>query len=358
MLLRGVHNMKIHCLDQDPRQITDPENYLENHGSMSEVCIQLNEALKKINCYADPDDADFVGTCEGLGVNFKYKNKPSFIIHVWENNSLPVFVFEGARNQRIFGLSNQITENWHKYGRTDVTTVYGGCNTNYWYPDHEKFKIFTFLHINSSNVRSGLDLSLQAFHLAFAGNPNVRMLVKDTNPQKKDSILLKRIKELKMNGSNIEYVSERWPSSLLRQLYSQSHVTLNLLRSTSFGMPLLDCSACGSLCVTGDIAPTNELVSKKSGVLIPAKEQVSLRTIVPYLENEWGLLNCFGNFRHIEDPFIADFDIEEYAKKMLDIYENYDKVDKYHSIDRKVNYIKSNWSWKSSAVQLVKALND
>jgi len=350
--------MKIHCLDLDPRQTTDSENYPENHGSMSEVCIQMNEALKKINCYADPDDADFVGTCEGLGVNFKYKDKPPFVIHVWENSSLPLFVFEGGRGQRIFGLSKQITELWHKYGRTDVKTVYAGCNTKEWYPSHDRFERFTFMHINSSNVRSGLDLSLQAFHLAFAGNKNVRLLIKDTNPQKKDSILLKRIKEFQMQGSVIEYVSERWPSPLLRQLYSQSHVTLNVMRSAGFGMPLLDCSACGSLCVTGDIPPTNEVLSKRAGVFIQPKPMISLKQSIPYLEQEWGLLNCFGNFKHIEDPYFYDYDVEEYSKKMLDIYENYYKVEKYHSIERKVNYVKSNWSWKSSAVQLLNALKD
>lgn len=350
--------MKIHCLDQDPRQTTDPDNYPENHGSMSEVCIQINQALKRINAYAEPDDADFVGTCEGLGVNFKYKDKPSFVIHVWETSSLPIFMLDMAKNQRIFGLSDQITSNWHKYGRKDVVTVQGGCDTRFWYPTHDKFEQFTFLHVNSSNVRSGLDVSLQAYHEAFANNKDVRLLIKDTNHQKRDSQLLYKIQQFRNNGSNIEYVSERWPNSLIRQLYSQSHVTLNVLRSTSFGMPLLESSACGSLCVTGNISPTNELVSKRSGVLIEPSSWVSLRQAIPVLEKEWGLLNCFGNFRHIEDPLFHDYDVEEYSKKLLDIFENYDNMEKYNSAERKINYVKSNWSWKTSAVQLVKALEN
>jgi hypothetical protein len=343
----------IHVLDLDPRQYSDP-TYLDNHGSFSEVAIQINNSLKKIGYYAEPDDAEYVGICDGLNIGFKYKDKKSFVISVWETTSLPLFLAQQAKalNQTIFGLSNQITKLWNKYGFSNVKTVYGGTDSEFWCPDPniEKLDKFTFLHINSSNVRSGLDLTIQSFALAFSGNNNVKLLIKDTNPQDKNSKLLSKINFYKTKYNvDIEYISERFNVKQIRDLYRKTHVTLNVLRATSFGMPLLDCSSCGNLCVTGDIEPTNELINSNNGILVPFDNFTKLSEIIPYLCNEWGLLNCYGNFQHIEEPYIANFNTESYAKILLNIYENWGILSKLDII----NPIKTNWSWDNSATSLV-----
>ena len=343
----------IHVLDLDPRQYSDP-TYLQNHGSFSEVAIQLNKSLKQLGYYSDPDSAEFVGICDGLNIGFKYKNKKSFVISVWETTSLPLFLAQNAKisNQTIFGLSNQITKLWNKYGFSNVKTVYGGTDFEFWVPDVnvEKFNKFTFLHINSSNVRSGLDLTIQSFAMAFSGNKDVKLLIKDTNPQDQNSKLLSKIEFYKLKYNvDIEYISERFNIEQIRNLYRKTHVTLNVLRATSFGMPLLDCSSCGNLCVTGDIEPTNELIKKEYGVLVPSHGYKKLQELIPYLVNEWGLLNCYGPFEHIEEPYIADYDIEEYSKILLNIYKDYNIL---KSLDIRTPII-NNWSWNKSAESLI-----
>jgi hypothetical protein len=344
----------IHVLDLDPRQYNDP-TYPQNHGSFSEVAIQINKSLKKFGYYATPDEAEYVGICDGLNIGFKYKNKKSFVISVWETTSLPKFLIYTAQqsNQLIFGLSNQITKLWKKYGFENTQTVYGGTDINFWTPDPKikKNNKFTFLHVNSSNVRSGLDLSIQSFSQAFNSNNEVQLIIKDTNPQDRNSKLLEKINYYKNKFKvNIEYISERLPSTEIKKYYNQSHVTLNLLRATSFGMPLLDCSSCGNLCVTGDIEPTNELIKKEYGVMVPSIEYKKLKNLIPYLVNEWGLLNCYGPFEHAEEPYIADYNIEEYSKILLNIYK---KWDIFKTIDTQSPII-NNWSWDHSALSLIK----
>lgn len=344
----------IHVYDDDERQITDAANYALNHGSFAEVSINMNKALRKIGAYADPDDAEHVGMCASLGSHFKYKDKKSFIIHVWEATSLPTFVWQNAQNQRIFGLSNQITKLWHRYNRPEVTTIYGGCDTDFWNQTKEKNpQQFQFFHVNSTNIRSGIDLTVHAFSLAFAGNKDVKLIVKDTNPQAENSVLAQQIKShVERFNVNIVYHTKRESMLWVRDMYSESHVTLNLLRATSFGMPLLECGACNSLCVTGDIEPTNELIKSSHGILIKPSGTVALSKIIPQLQQNWGLLNCYGNFPHIEEPYISDFNVHEYAGVLQDIYRNWQT---YKQIDKRTPIVE-HWSWDKSAKLLKEQL--
>jgi glycosyltransferase involved in cell wall biosynthesis len=346
--------MKIHLYDNDPRKITDPVNYPLNHGSFSEVSINLNKALRELGHYAEPDDADLVGICDGLQVNFKYKDKPSFVINVWETlNTLPIPLLQMAQSQpRIFGLSNQITNLWHKYGRTDVKTVYGGCDTDFWRQTKAKSNVFTFLHVNSSNVRSGLDLTIAAFREAFENDKNVRLIIKDTNKSPKLEEIIKTYQQ--DFRCNIEYISERLHNTAIRDLYSESHVCLNLLRATSFGMPLLECSACNCLCLTGDIPPTNEIIQPDNGVLVPLKREIGIPETAAILTQSWGLLNCYPSFQYPEYPLFATYDIEQYASILRDIFDNWSK---YSTIDTRTPII-NNWQWKIQAQKLVGYLNE
>jgi hypothetical protein len=123
---------------------------------------------------------------------------------------------------------------WRKYGFS-TETIYGGCDTDYWYQTKEKNKNqFVFCHVNHSTVRSALELTLQAFVKVFKNNNDVKLIIKDST---ENETLNNYIKSF--NCKNIEYIVEFWDSDQLRDLYSESHVTLNVLRSTSFGMPLL-----------------------------------------------------------------------------------------------------------------------
>ena len=118
----------IHLLDTDPRQFSEPDDYKYNHGSLSSVMININQELKKLNRYSEPDLAEWVGVCDGLNVGFKYKNKRSFVITCWEMaNTLPMYLINSAKrsNQKLIGMSNQITNLWKKYGFDCVVSLMG-----------------------------------------------------------------------------------------------------------------------------------------------------------------------------------------------------------------------------------------
>jgi hypothetical protein len=340
----------IHLYEDDPRFISDP-TFIDNHGSFSVINYGINNALKKLGLYSELEQAKYVGFATSLNLNHYIENKQSFYITVWETiNKLTEYHLQIAKgNKIIFGMSDQVSNLYRKEG-IKCETLHCGCDTNFWKPTIPKNSKFTFIHINSSNVRSGLDLTLKAFHMAFQNNPDVQLIVKDTNVHV--DTLSSRINEMKSLGTDIKYITKRSAKQEVRDLYSSSHVGLNLLRMTSWGFPLHEMSACNCLCLTGDIEPTNVLINKDYGVLLKSNKEVNISEKLNELVNYWGLLNCYGGFSYSEEPRFYDFDIEEYANLLKEIYNNWSF---YGKIDTRTPII-NKWKWQYTAENLIKHL--
>jgi glycosyltransferase involved in cell wall biosynthesis len=341
--------MKINFFDDDPRLLSDKDYFLRM-GSFGTVAFNMNRAFEKLGVYADAIESDWVGKCGALDPQFRYQNKKSFYINVWEtNNTLPYYLLNNARNQKIFGLCDKTTNLWRKYG-FEAETIYGGCDTDFWHQTQEKNKDqFIFCHINHATVRSGLDVIIPAFALKFKNNKDVKLIIKDSGGM--NHKLLEFINSFKCE--NIEYINDFWTIKQVRDLYSKSHACINLLRSTSFGMPLLESSACNSLCICGDVSPTNELVDSSYAMMIKPKGEIPIYPFINQVEQEVGLKNYYGYFEYPENPYFWDFDIETVAQSLSEVYNNwslYEKMDK-------VSPIKYNWKWEDSAKKLINILS-
>lgn len=342
--------MKINFFDDDPRLISDPD-YRLRMGSFGVVAYYMNKALQENDSYENQDNADWVGKCGSLDPQFKYKNKKSFYINVWEtNNTLPYYLLQNARGQTMFGLCDKTTKLWQKYG-FQANTIYGGCDTNYWHQTKEKNKNqFIFCHVNHATVRSGLDVIIPAFAEKFKNNNDVKLIIKDSGGW--NDKLYSFIQSHKT--SNIEYINEFWTFDQIRDLYSESHVCLNLLRSTSFGMPLLECSACNTLCLTGDATPTNELVDSSFAVLVPPNGEIPIYPYINQIDQKAGLKNYYGNFQYPEMPYFWNFDVETVGKSMLKVYNNWSF---YKNINTRQPVIEK-WKWEFSAKKLISILKN
>ena len=340
--------MKIHFFDDDPRFHSDPSYHLKM-GSFGVVAHYMNKAFRDLGEYSSLQEADWIGKCGALDPQFKYKDKKSFYINVWEtNNALPYYLLHHAQGQKIFGLCDKTTNLWRKYG-FDARTIYGGCDTEFWHQTKEKNKDqFIFCHVNHATVRSGLDVIIPAFSSKFKNNSNVKLVIKDSGGEN-----LKLINFIKsFECSNIEYINEFWTTEQVRDLYSESHACINLLRSTSFGLPLLESSACNTLCICGDVTPTNELVNSSYAKLIPPKGEIAIYPFINEIESTAGLKNYYGNFEYPEAPYFWDFDVETVAENLLNVYDNWNS---YNTIDTRKPII-DNWKWETAALKLIKHL--
>lgn len=345
----------IHLLDNDPRQFSEPENYKYNHGSLASVMININNELKKINLYSDADQAEWVGVCDPLNIGFKYQDKKSFIISCWETaNTLSYYHLNSAKQskQKLLGMSNQITNLWRKYG-LNCETLHLGTDTEFWHPTKDKDKDkFVFILPLATFTRSAIDLTLEAFSIAFKNNKDVVLKLKDTGFSPR---FLQKIKEFQAMGLNIEHYTGRWSMQELRDFYSSAHVCLTLQRAASFGLIITESMSCNTLNLTGNIQPFNEIVNKEVSVMLDSVGLASIHQSADYLVHEWGLMNSYPNFDYPEEPLFYHFDKNQYAEKMLECYNQW--TNKYSKIDYR-QYIKDNFTWEKTAKNLIEFLKD
>lgn len=345
----------IHLLDNDPRQFSEPENYKYNHGSLASVMININNELKKLNLYSQPDQAEWVGICDPLNMAFKYKDKKSFVISCWETaNTLSYFHLNSAKQnkQKLLGMSNQITNLWKKYN-LDCETLHLGADTEFWYPTKDKEKQrFVFILPLATFTRSAIDLTLESFFIAFKDNKDIVLKLKDTGSSPR---LLQKIEEFKNMGLNIEYYTGRWSMQELRDFYSSAHVCLTLQRAASFGLIITESMSCNTLNLTANIQPFNEIVNKEVSVMVDSVGLASIPQSTDYLVHEWGLMNAYPNFDYPEEPLFYHFDKNQYAEKMLECYNQWNE--KYSKIDYR-KHIKDNFTWEKTARNLVNFLKN
>lgn len=341
--------MKIHLFDTDNRKLTDP-SYETNKGSFGVVAAGLNAGLKEIDAYSEPDDADFVGICDGLNLGFKYKNKKSFVINVWDMiNVLPVELIQAQKQtgQRMLGLSNQITELWRKNG-VKCDTVMPGCDTEFWKPTIPKNEKFTFLFNSFANVRSGLDVALLAL-VQFETKTPIKFILKNTSNSPR---LEKIVKDIQAGGFDLEYINERISFTEMRDIYSKSHVALNIHRHSSWGLPVHEAAACGCLPVVGDFCPSNEM---GVDLMVPPSQEVEIPHLLPRLTEFWGLHNAYGSFNYLETPKFHDYHPYDIWLVMRQLYLRWGS--EFSKIDCRKQVVE-NWTWKKSAESLVAALKN
>ena len=327
------------------------QSYPTNMGSFGVVAHNFNKALKAIGHYSDADNADWVGICDGLAIGSQYKNKHTFILHVWDCiNSLPNVLVNNQRisNQKIVGLSNQISKLWNKYN-VPCETVMPGCDTEFWRQTQEKNKEFTFIFNSFGNVRSGLDLAICAFEKAFSNKKHVKLIIKNTGSSEKLKNIITKLKE----KCNIEFIDERITFSELRDLYSKSHCSLNVMRHSSWGLNIHEAAACGCIPIVGNFCPSNEIVNSEYALFLEPTGEIDIKQKSKELVDRFGLHNAYGNFEYNEAPRFYDYSVEQYSSLLSHVSQ---MTETYKLIETRKPIV-DNWSWEKSAKRLIEVLS-
>lgn len=313
----------IHFLERDGRK--SHADFKQTMGSFSVICSILEKELRKLNLYSDNiDEAKYVGIADSLATDFYIPNKKCFGIYFIDcANTVQEITLQRIRNNpnlKLFCTNKHTSKIFEKYG-VKCTPIGPGIDSEYWTYSGSKFSEFTFIHSGFSNIRSGLDILIKSFDLAFRGNKDVRLIIKDTSNSEK---LKEKIKEYIGLGNNIIHITKRINFDQLKLLYGASHVFCSVFRHSGHGLGIGEAACVNCLPFVGDFEPSNEIANESFARLIKPSQLIKVNEIKPYLVSEWGLTDTFGSLSFAEEPMIYDYSIPEYAQKMLDIYKKND----------------------------------
>lgn len=344
--------MKIHFLERDGRK--NHSDFKMTMGSFSVICSILEKGLRELDAYSDNiEGADCVGIADSLATDFNVHGKKSFGIYFVDCiNTIPDVTLSRLRNNpnlKLFSINQHTASLFSKYG-FNCEVLGPGIDSDFWIPDGIKSDKFTFIHTGFSNIRSGLDQLLPAFRLAFGGNKDVRLIIKNTSSSE---LLEQRINEYR-NNLDIFYLNKRLNFAMIRELYDSSHALCSVFRHSGHGLPIGEAACMNCVPVVGDFEPSNEIANGMFACLLKPKKTVEINKIKSELINYWGLTDTFGELTFPEEPLVYDYDIEEYADMLRKLYLKYAVADVARNCRDEALKI---WDYKKSAKKLLEKLS-
>jgi glycosyltransferase involved in cell wall biosynthesis len=162
----------------------------------------------------------------------------SWIYTMFETTHLPQsWVAMLNRAEHILVPSSWLVESWKEQGVTPPIDVYGhGIDPEVFAPlERPERETFTFLHYGQLSIRKGTDLVVEAFQRAFAGRPDVHLILKHTMP----------VFPVPLGIPNVEYIHAAYSKEQLRALMQRADCFVFPTRGEGFGLPPLEAMATG-----------------------------------------------------------------------------------------------------------------
>lgn len=323
-------------------------------GSFYQVAKQLNLAFEKLGVlpkHGENVDAIIFPECLNARQSFinhvpylasEYSLPPKFVVD-WLNSYNP-------KLEKFLTISEFSRRNLIRGGIEPdrIYSVHLGSNPDIWFKeDVEKFEVFTFLSVNSSNDRSAFEVLVPEF-LKFATDKNVRLVIKDGYNPRFEQWLLTH------NSDKIVYIGDKYSEDQLRRLYNLSHYHVYYNHSTSFGMTNLDAALCGTpSLVTLGSAP-QEFTPKWTQT--PYLVKTETKPLNSAILDVWGAVGL-----HIPPPNLYPSNTTREAiipdniiPSLEYAYSNYNEMVERNGAHQE--YIKANLSWDLCAQRIIEAL--
>lgn len=346
--------MRIFLHHRDSRE-NNPD-FRDTCGSFSIILYSLEKPLIQagVDIVNKVEDADIVLTADSLATNYRYPNKKSIQLNF--QDTINVISDEAIDRKKknpslsLASINRHTSDLWNEVNET-CAVIGPAVDINFWQRTAESPKdVFRFIFSSFSNVRSGLELLLKAWVLAFKNNKDVELVIKNTSDNKKLSYLIEGF-----NGicKNISYVNKRLSFLELRELYSSCHFGVNIYRFSGHGMILGELGSMGIPNLIGNFNPSNTLISNEMGYSLNPIKTRKIQELGSYLESNFHLANTFKGLHFKEPALVHDYDVEEYAKILLDCYNNYNIFNSYKIREQTAKI----WNSNQAAKNLIDFIN-
>ena len=248
-------------------------------GSFTIVARQLNKFFSKHNLLGDINDPKtFVVYPEVFDTEQRWERQIPLL--ACEYSLTPNIVIQKLKkyNPLVLAISDFAKNNIINSGYEKVSSVHLGSDKDIWFETgEEKFSKFTYLTVNSSNERSGLEELIPAF-IEFSKNIDAQLIIKDG----KNEAFAKYVESLKCE--KIIYINKPLTECSIRTLYNKSHLFLYTNHTTSFGMNPMDSVLCGTPAIVTLGSALKEFIPEWSQ---PIKIKTEMKVIDSYAIKEW-----------------------------------------------------------------------
>jgi glycosyltransferase involved in cell wall biosynthesis len=224
------------------RVVGDPKNY--NKRFSTDIIVEsLNKGARNVGLF-DENGKTVVYDCLGSGYEDVYKNIAAKI--VCYEAPFPDFVIRNCQNKPIICVSRDNMRFALDGGYPPHLTHYInlGVDVNIWKPVEKKYLLdkFVVLSYTESLARSGLEILLEAFKLAFKGDDSCVLFVKDRNATPE----FKKYIDTFRPDINIKYEDRHIGDvDSIREMFSYADVHAYINRSSTWAMTLTESMSCG-----------------------------------------------------------------------------------------------------------------
>ncbi len=196
----------------------------------------------------------------------------------------------------------------------EILVVGNVVNTDIFAPGKgEKLRYpFTFTIAARLDRNKSVGVALRAFHQAFAGKKNLRMVICGDGPEKENLVTL--TDKLDVN-KQVDFLSFL-PREELITLYQRSHVGVSSSHSETFGLTLTEAMACGLPVIATRSGGPEDIVTDKAGLLVDTDSVESMSKAMQKMYQHYNEYQP----EKIRAYCIRNYSEQAFVKKLVNIY--------------------------------------
>jgi len=308
------------------------ENAFKNekfHAKQSQKIAYLKQrkSLKRAIAKWKPDvlHAHYASSYAFLGALSKFH---PFYVSVWGSDVLlfpsnpinkKILTYNFKKADKIIVSSRTLEKATRKYTDKKIQIIPFGVDTTLFVPkknqeDNEQIVIGT---VKSLEEVYGIDTLICAFHLIRTKMPDKKLVLKIVGDGTKETTL-KQLAIDTREENNVQFFP-RVSQKELVPFYQSFDIAVFLSRSESFGVSILESSACQLPVVVSSVGGLMEVVDdNKTGFFVPANDIDAAAERIIELIKDKELRHKMGKAGR--EKVIKEYDIKDTVNDILDIY--------------------------------------
>lgn len=314
--------------------------------SSSIIIDRLNEGAKKVGLYDENGKIVYYSTTANTN-----GERCDAILCVYET-SFPNPIIQNARGRPLIGCS---LHNLFFVDDIYPLNISAYCQLGV---DSERFKPipvrkdkFRFLAFCESNVRSGLDVVLQAFCDSFP-NGEAQLYIKDRGATEKFKA---HVQSFKRNSDIIHDTENTESFDNVVKLYNSADYLVATARSSTWCMPVLEGMSCGVPAITVNYTGPSEYVKDDfNGLIVKHRLELMNQTHINSMVKDFGYRHhMFSTSQHLVPPYWAEPCLDDLSRIMSQVVDSHDK---YPYLSRNARATAEQFTWERGAATLSTAL--